>query len=170
MSDPGNLQGRLAGLGTLSASGGISNAILEEIAKTYVMELRRAASGIHSSGDLENSFSYEQSSDNSVSVVSDSPYAMSWLPGGNEGKPPVLNLLDWMGQTSTFSGMDEKEMRRVAFAIQRASITRVGLGSTGLSRLSLNDKGERVYDYRRMAHESVSRQVAAMGVPLTEVI
>lgn len=170
MSDPGNLQGRLSGLASVAAKGGLSDAILEEIAKTYVQELKLAASGIHSSGDLENSFSYQQSGDRSISVVSDSPYAMSWLPGGNEGRPPVSSLLDWMSSTSSFSGLDEKQMRRVAFAIQKASITKVGLGSTGLSRLSLAANGERVFDYRKMAHESVSRQVAMMGVPFQEVI
>lgn len=170
MIDSSNIEGRMRGVATAVGTGDIARAHLEEIAKIYVAELSAAASKIHSTGALEDSFSYAGTGKDTVSIFSDSPYAMSWLPNGNEGKPPVSNLASWIENTATFNGFSEKEKRRVAFAIQRASITGVGLGSTGLSRLSLDSSGKRIFDYRKMAHDNVMKQVAMMGVPVSEVL
>lgn len=170
MIDQDNFFGRANALASISETGALGEAFVGEIASRYVTVMREELEAIRASGALIESISSRRVGVGHYEVGSDSPYAMSWLPGGNSGRPPIEPLIDWIGRTAGLSGYGYNEAKRLAYAIQQSNIRHVGVGRTGTSRLTVSADGSKVFDYRGKAHERMTREVRGMGVPIKEII
>lgn len=121
--------------------------IIRELAALAQQKVSESASKFSRSGRLADSFRIEYQVGNRADIVSDLPYAKTWLKEGNVGSPSAQSIRDWMDLVSSYNGNTDSQTRDIAWAIRYSLVH--GLGDiTGLSTLrKLEPIGERSFDY-----------------------
>lgn len=132
----------------------IRRELLEQIGKDGVAAVHKALEPVTRTGKTADSFRYRIGSDGqSVVIYSTLPQA-SRLAKGISGKPSSDDILTWMQSKSEFSGMSDRERKRVSFAIQKSIAKKSAPGSNSTLK-SLSPTGQRAFNYFEIAQQQL---------------
>lgn len=155
---------------SIADSGNIGRAIVNAIASNMISELNVQAGKFSNTGKLANSFYVTWIGDSDAEIVSDLPYAKTWIDNSNQGSPSAQSIRSWMVRIDSFSSSSARELRSISWAIRQSMETGSGEGSTGNSVLrSLDPVGERYFDYVSEAMRQVEPFVYSIGASFNNI-
>lgn len=130
----------------------LSRGEIKNLADESLNIVKRILCPLSRSGDLDDSWNIIANS-TSFSLWS-TDWAAHSIQTGFRQAPPKDILLDWMSMKSEFSGLDNKESERVAYAI-RLSILRGDSPGPTSTIGPLTPAGDRSFDYMRQAETEI---------------
>ena len=149
----------------------VRRRILTGLSESAVAHLRDATDVIRRTGTMRSSFKSRMDGPYAAVAYTDQIRASGILDGLSGTRPPAQNLMDWMDSVGTFSGMDEYEKYRLAFAIRKSIETGAGRGRTGLSTLQrLPPAGTLKFNYVVVAGRQVEAEAKQVGLKLLRAL
>lgn len=140
----------------------IDQKTMFELGEKAQDEVRKALNPLRRSGQLDTSWDYISHS-SGFSIWSDD-WAASSIQLGWKQPPPKSVMIDWMKLKSEFSGLDDKEMSRVAFAIRQSMIK--GNRPGAMSTIGpMAPSGQRRFDYFKVVTGKIVQLIRNTFIP-----
>ena len=130
----------------------IDKATVSKLGEESKDEIQKILKPLSRSGNLEESWNVIANS-SGFSIWS-SDWAASSIQTGWNQPPPKDVMMDWMKLKPEFSGLDDKEMSRVSYAIRLSMLKGAAIGPTS-TIAPLAPAGKRRFDYFKVASNEI---------------